>query len=68
MRRVFSSCVRGVAGVAVILALAGSAFGATRDQGRDRDHERQGVVKMIKRVVRALGDGLVVPLPKPTNP
>jgi hypothetical protein len=65
MRCVFNSSVRGVAAVAVILALAGSASAApreTREQGRE--HGRgQGIVKMLKKVVRALGDGLIVPLP-----
>jgi hypothetical protein len=66
MRRVFKSSVRGVA-VAVIFALAGSAFGAshdTRDNGRARSRE-VGIVKIVKKMVRSLGDGLIVPLPKP---
>lgn len=65
MRRVFNSSVRGVAAVAVILALAGSAVALPRDgekRGRTRD---EGIVKMVKRIVRSLGDGLIVPLPKP---
>ncbi len=63
MRRVFSSSVRGVAAVAVILALAGSALGAppdNRDRERGRDH---GIVKVIKKIVRAFGDGLTIPRP-----
>lgn len=59
MRRVFNSSVRGVAAVAMILALAGSAVAASReDRGRDR-----GFVKVVKKLIRALGDGLTVPLP-----
>jgi hypothetical protein len=68
MRRVFNSCVRGAAAAAVILALAGSAFAGprdARDEGRNRG--REGVATVVKRIVRALGDGLTVPLPKP-NP
>ncbi|MGZ8779086.1 MAG: hypothetical protein ACXW31_04125 [Thermoanaerobaculia bacterium] len=45
----------------MILALAGSAVAASRedrDWGRDR-----GFVKVVKKLIRALGDGLTVPLP-----
>lgn len=67
MRRVFSSSVRGVAAVAVILALAGSAVAGPRevkDKGRDRGQE-QSILKMIRTIVRGLGDGLIVPIPSP---
>jgi hypothetical protein len=65
MRRVFNSSVRGVAAVAVILMLAGSAFAVPRE-GREQARERgrePGIVKMVKKIIRALGDGLIVPLP-----
>jgi hypothetical protein len=63
MRRVCNSSVRGVAAVAVILMLAGSAFAVPRE-GREQGHGRaQTIVKMVKKVVRALGDGLVIPWP-----
>ena len=66
MRRVFNSSVRGVAAVAVILALAGSASAVQRE-GRQQGRNREPfVMKVIKKIVRALGDGLTVPLPKPT--
>jgi hypothetical protein len=58
-----------VAAVAVILSLAGGAFAGPREpreKGRDRERE-QGVITVVKRMLRALGDGLTVPLPKP-NP
>lgn len=64
MRRV-SKSVRGVAAVAVILMLAGNAFAVSRE-GRDQARERpreQGIVKVVKKIIRALGDGLIVPLP-----
>lgn len=61
MRRVFNSSVRGVAVVAMILALAGSAVGAPRDD-RDRARDR-GFVKVVKKLIRALGDGLTIPRP-----
>jgi hypothetical protein len=56
---------RGTAAVAVILMLAGSAFAVPRerrDQARGRTREH-GIVKMVKKIIRALGDGLTVPLP-----
>lgn len=65
MRRVFESPVRGVAAVAVILALAGNAHAVARE-GRVPQRERtpdSAIVKMVKKIVRALGDGLTVPLP-----
>jgi hypothetical protein len=61
MRRVFSSLVRGVASVAVIVALSVSVSAAPRE---DRDRGREpGLIKIIKKVVKTLGDGLTVPLP-----
>ena len=64
MRRLFNSSVRGVAAVVVVLALAGSAHAVTREgRGQVRERETSVVVKMIKKIVRALGDGLTVPLP-----
>ena len=62
MRRVFNSSVRAVAAVAVILALAGSAVALPRERDDDRNRD-QGIVKMVKRIVRALGDGLTIPRP-----
>lgn len=61
MRRVFKS----VAVCAVVLVFAGSSFAGpreTRDQGRERSRDT-GVVKTIKKIVRALGDGLTIPKP-----
>ncbi len=63
MRRVFNSSVRGVAAVAVIFMLAGSAFAVPRE-GREQTRGRElTIVKMVKKIIRALGDGLTVPLP-----
>jgi hypothetical protein len=64
MRRV-SKSVRGVAAVAVILMLAGNAFAIPRE-GRDQARERtreHGIVKVVKKIVRAFGDGLTIPWP-----
>lgn len=66
MRRVFNSSVRGVAAIAVIFMLAGSALAVPREgreQGRGREPGIVKMVKMVKKIVRALGDGLTVPLP-----
>jgi hypothetical protein len=61
MRRVFNAFVRGMASVAVIVALSVSAAAAPRE---DRDRGREpGLIKIIKKVVKTLGDGLTVPLP-----
>jgi hypothetical protein len=64
MRRGFHSSVRGVAAVVVIVALSTSVFAAPREErDRDRGRDRGSIVKIIKKLVRALGDGLTVPLP-----
>lgn len=63
MRRVFNSSVRGVAAIAMIFMLAGSAFAVPRE-GRGQPRGRElGIVKMVKKIVRALGDGLIIPIP-----
>ena len=50
-------------GALVIFALAGTAHAVPRE-GRENGRGReQGIMKVIKRVVRALGDGLVIPWP-----
>ena len=61
MRRVFNGLGRGVAAVAVIVALSLSVQAAGReDRDRDRTHP---IIKVIKKVVKALGDGLTIPKP-----
>ena len=63
MRRVFNSSVRGVAAIAVILALSASAIAAPREKF-DRERGRgTSIVKVVKRVIQALGDGLTIPWP-----
>lgn len=59
MRRVLKS----VAAVAVILAVAGNAFALPREEREQGRNREQTIVKMVKKIVRALGDGLIVPLP-----
>ena len=66
MRSVFSSRVRGVAAaVAMFTALSTSVVAAPREKA-DRERGRDtSIVKAVKRVIQALGDGLTVPLGKP---
>ncbi|HET8775693.1 MAG TPA: hypothetical protein VFP80_17970 [Thermoanaerobaculia bacterium] len=55
-----------MAAVVVIFMLAGSAFAVPREgreQGRGRESGFVKTVKMVKKVVRALGDGLTIPWP-----
>jgi len=49
----------------VILVLAGNAYAASREgsaPARERGRD-SAIVKVVKKIVRALGDGLTVPLP-----
>jgi len=64
MRRGFHSSVRGVAAVAVIVALSTSVLAAPRNErDRERGRDKGVIVKVIKKIVRALGDGLTIPRP-----
>jgi hypothetical protein len=60
MRRVFSSLVRGVVSVSVILALSASVAAAQRD---DRGPREGPITRIVKKIIKSLGDGLVIPLP-----
>jgi len=63
MRRVFNPMVRGLAAVLVIVAFSGSALAVTREGREGRDRKDNPVVKVIKKIVKSLGDGLIIPLP-----
>jgi hypothetical protein len=68
MRRVFNLSVRGVAALAVMVMVSTSVFAVPAEsRDRERGRERDRITKIIKKVVRALGDGLTVPIgnPKP---
>jgi hypothetical protein len=55
-----------VVAVTVIVALSTNVFAVPRDErDRDRGRDKGGIVKIIKKVVRALGDGLTVPIGSP---
>ncbi len=48
-----------------LLVFSMSAFGIPRD-GRERTRDRESpAAKFVKRVVRSLGDGLILPTPAP---
>jgi hypothetical protein len=49
--------------VAVLLMLSGKAFALPREGQEQRFNREQAVVKMVKKIVRALGDGLTIPRP-----
>ena len=61
MRRVFNSFVRGIAAVSVIVVLAANVYAAPRERGKEK--QKVPAIAKILRIVRALGDGLTVPLP-----
>jgi len=48
-----------VATLVLMLVFAGNVFAVGRD-GRTHD---SGITKIVKRIVRALGDGLTIPWP-----
>ena len=59
MRRVFKSWIA----IAVVAMLAGPVSAAPRGD-RERPKEKvPAITKFLKNIVRALGDGLTVPLP-----
>jgi hypothetical protein len=61
MRRVPYIAGRGLAFAVVLVLLAGTAVAGPRE---DRAREKRSpVVKAVKKMVRALGDLLTIPLP-----
>jgi hypothetical protein len=61
MRRVF---YRSVAVGVMSFILTSGAVGLTRE-GREPRARENPIVKFVKRVVRTLGDGIIVPTPAP---
>ena len=53
---------RAFAAVTVVLVLASGMSAAPRDERGPRE-KGNPIVKVIKKVIRSLGDGLIVPLP-----
>jgi uncharacterized protein YggT (Ycf19 family) len=60
-----SKVARGVLAVSIVVVLAMPAQAKPRDGGRWLDRVTDPVVKVVKKVVRTLGDGLSDPWPKP---
>jgi hypothetical protein len=54
---------RRVFAVAVIVALSLSMSAAPREQREPVRGKRDPIVKIIKKMIRSLGDGLVLPIP-----
>jgi hypothetical protein len=54
--------MRRVTQALVVVVFTLSAVAAPRE---DRGPRGNGVVKMMKRIVRALGDGIIIPTPAP---
>ena len=57
------SVSRRVFAVAVIVALSLSLAAAPREQREPARGKRDPIVKIIKKMIRSLGDGIVVPIP-----
>ena len=65
MRHGFNSSVRGLAAIAVVLALSGSVAAAPREKVDWERDRKTSIVKIVKRIIQSLGDGLTVPIGKP---
>jgi hypothetical protein len=59
MRRVSTSFLA----IAVIVVLSGAANAAPRERERGPKEKDTRVVRLVKSIIRALGDGLTPPLP-----
>lgn len=54
---------RGVSAVVVMVAFSLSMAAAPREYREPPRTKREPIVKFIKKVIRSLGDGIVVPIP-----
>jgi hypothetical protein len=64
MRRVFNGVARGVLAVAVVVTLAVPVSARSREAERVSPQPKgPDLVKVLKLVVRAFGDGLILPRP-----
>lgn len=64
MRRLFYLLGRGVLAGSLILTLSLSASTRPReDRPREPRAKRQPIVKIVKKLIQSLGDGLVTPTP-----
>lgn len=58
-----SKVARGVLAVSIVFVLAVPVQAGPRDGGRWFDRVTDPIVKVVKKVVRTLGDGLIDPRP-----
>jgi len=64
MRRVLCAVGRGVSVLSLSVVLSGGLFAAETIGGEPREKERRHpVVKVVKKVIRSLGDLLTIPKP-----
>lgn len=56
--------VRGVVVLVMLFAVAGAASAGPREERPVRDpKKREPIVKVVKRIIKSFGDGLVTPTP-----
>ncbi len=64
MHRVPCCFARGVAAVLLVLALSFTVSARPREERpREPREKRDPIVKIVKKIIRSLGDGLVSPTP-----
>lgn len=64
MRRMSRAVVRGFAAVILLVVFSTSIVARPREERPREPREKSDpIVKIIKRVIRSLGDGLVTPTP-----
>jgi hypothetical protein len=60
----FKASVRAIVAAAMTVVLSMNVVAAPRENvDRDRGRSNNPVIKVVKRIIQALGDGLTVPLP-----
>jgi hypothetical protein len=60
-----SKVARGVLAVSIVVVLAMPAKAKPRDGGRWLERVTDPIVKIVKKLVKSMGDGLGDPWPKP---
>jgi hypothetical protein len=61
MRRSLYAVARGVLALSLVVAFSTSLYAAPREKERP-------VTRIVKKVIRALGDLITIPTPTPPNP
>jgi hypothetical protein len=67
MRRSGYAVARAVSAVVMVVVLAVSVSARPRDERpiREPRFKREPIVKVVKRIIKSLGDGLTIPTGKP---